>query len=54
MAPEIKKKKDYNCYCADVYSLGIILFVLNFNDFPDVDNDFLESYEIDNNLKLLL
>ena len=34
MAPEIVKKKDYNGYATDIWSLGIILYVILSGIYP--------------------
>lgn len=34
MAPEIVQKKEYNGYATDIWSLGIILFVMLAGMFP--------------------
>ena len=34
MAPEIKEGKDYNGHQADIFSFGVILFVIVHGKFP--------------------
>jgi serine/threonine-protein kinase SIK3 len=42
-SPEILMKKPYNGFKADVWSLGVMLYVLFFADFPFDHREFIET-----------